>query len=49
MLAMNYRGPYRVRATHKAEPDIEHPQDANGHCARSVVRAEEPPLIKRER
>lgn len=25
MLAMNYRGPYRVRAQQKAEPAIEHP------------------------
>src|SRR5690349_3630719 len=25
MLAMNYRGPYRVRAVHKGEPEIEHP------------------------
>ena len=28
MLAMNYRGPYRVRAVQKAEPEIEHPNDA---------------------
>ena len=28
MLAMNYRGPYRVRAVQKAEPRIEHPNDA---------------------
>lgn len=28
MLAMQYRGPYRVRPTQKAEPTIEHPNDA---------------------
>ena len=27
MLAMNFRGPYRVRAIQKAEPKIEHPED----------------------
>jgi threonine dehydrogenase-like Zn-dependent dehydrogenase len=27
MLAMNYRGPFRVRAQQKAEPEIEHPED----------------------
>jgi len=27
MLAMNYRGPFRVRAQQKAEPQIEHPED----------------------
>src|SRR3569833_1953053 len=28
MLAMNYRGPYRIRADRKPEPIIQHPQDA---------------------
>ena len=28
MLAMTYRGPYRVRVTQKPEPQIEHPRDA---------------------
>ena len=32
MLAMNYRGPLRVRIDHKPMPEIQHPQDA-------VVRA----------
>jgi threonine dehydrogenase-like Zn-dependent dehydrogenase len=35
MLAMNYRGPYRVRTVHKAEPEIEHPQDAIVRVTRS--------------
>ncbi len=35
MLAMNYRGPYRVRASHKAEPQIEHPNDAIVRVTRS--------------
>jgi len=37
MLAMNYRGPYRVRAVHKQEPDIEHPQDAVVRVTRSCI------------
>jgi threonine dehydrogenase-like Zn-dependent dehydrogenase len=37
MLAMNYRGPYRVRATHKAEPEIEHPNDAIVRVTRSCI------------
>lgn len=37
MLAMNYRGPYRVRASHKAEPDIEHPGDAIVRVTRSCI------------
>jgi threonine dehydrogenase-like Zn-dependent dehydrogenase len=28
MLATNYRGPYRIRASQKADPVIEHPGDA---------------------
>ena len=37
MLAMNYRGPYRVRAVHKAEPTIEHPNDAIVRVTRSCI------------
>jgi threonine dehydrogenase-like Zn-dependent dehydrogenase len=37
MLAMNYRGPYRVRAAHKAEPHIEHPGDAILRVTRSCI------------
>ncbi|MEJ7932095.1 zinc-dependent alcohol dehydrogenase [Ramlibacter sp. AN1015] len=37
MLAMNYRGPYRVRVGHKAEPEIEHPQDAIVRVTRSCI------------
>jgi threonine dehydrogenase-like Zn-dependent dehydrogenase len=37
MLAMNYRGPYRVRASHKAEPQIEHPGDAIVRVTRSCI------------
>jgi threonine dehydrogenase-like Zn-dependent dehydrogenase len=37
MLAMNYRGPYRVRAAHKAEPRIEHPNDAILRVTRSCI------------
>jgi threonine dehydrogenase-like Zn-dependent dehydrogenase len=37
MLAMNYRGPYRVRAVNKAEPDIEHPNDAIVRVTRSCI------------
>jgi threonine dehydrogenase-like Zn-dependent dehydrogenase len=37
MLAMNYRGPYRVRATQKAEPKIEHPNDAIVRVTRSCI------------
>ena len=37
MLAMNYRGPYRVRAAHKAEPGIEHPNDAIVRVTRSCI------------
>ena len=36
MLAMNYRGPYRVRAvTNKPIPEIEHPNDAIVRVTRS--------------
>lgn len=37
MLAMNYRGPYRVRVGQKAEPDIEHPNDAVIRVTRSCI------------
>src|ERR1700712_3147332 len=37
MLAMDYRGPYRVRAGQKAEPDIEHPNDAIVQVTRSCI------------
>ena len=37
MLAMEYRGPYRVRATQKAEPRIEHPNDAIVQVLRSCI------------
>jgi threonine dehydrogenase-like Zn-dependent dehydrogenase len=37
MLAMTYRGPYRVRAAHKAEPEVEHPNDAIVRVTRSCI------------
>ncbi|MBW3629433.1 MAG: glutathione-dependent formaldehyde dehydrogenase [Gemmatimonadetes bacterium] len=37
MLAMNYRGPYRVRAVNKAEPQMEHPNDAIVRVTRSCI------------
>jgi threonine dehydrogenase-like Zn-dependent dehydrogenase len=37
MLAMNYRGPYRVRATHKPDPVIEHPGDAIVRVTRACI------------
>jgi threonine dehydrogenase-like Zn-dependent dehydrogenase len=37
MLAMNYRGPYRVRVVQKAEPEIEHPNDAIVRVTRSCI------------
>lgn len=37
MLAMNYRGPYRVRAEEKKDPVIEHPQDAIVRVTRSCI------------
>ena len=37
MLAMNYRGPYRVRVAHKEEPEIEHPNDAIVRVTRSCI------------
>ncbi len=37
MLAMNYRGPYRIRTVHKQEPEIEHPGDAIVRVTRSCI------------
>jgi threonine dehydrogenase-like Zn-dependent dehydrogenase len=37
MLAMNYRGPYRVRADHKSDPVIEHPDDAIVRVTRACI------------
>jgi threonine dehydrogenase-like Zn-dependent dehydrogenase len=37
MLAMTYRGPYRVRAQHKPMPRIEHPRDAIVRVTRACV------------
>ncbi|MDB5804578.1 MAG: glutathione-dependent formaldehyde dehydrogenase [Betaproteobacteria bacterium] len=37
MLAMDYRGPYRVRARQKPEPEIEHPNDAIVRVTRSCI------------
>jgi threonine dehydrogenase-like Zn-dependent dehydrogenase len=38
MLAMNYRGPFRIRADrHRPEPKIEHPYDAIVRVTRSLI------------
>jgi threonine dehydrogenase-like Zn-dependent dehydrogenase len=37
MLAMNYRGPFRVRASHKPYPEIQHPGDAIVRVTRSCI------------
>ena len=37
MLAMEYRGPYRVRAVQKPDPRIEHPNDAVVKVLRSCI------------
>lgn len=37
MLAMNYRGPLRVRIDHKPMPEIRHPQDAIVRVTRSCI------------
>jgi threonine dehydrogenase-like Zn-dependent dehydrogenase len=37
MLAMNYRGPRRVRIDHKPDPEILHPQDAIVRVTRSCI------------
>jgi threonine dehydrogenase-like Zn-dependent dehydrogenase len=34
---MNYRGPYRIRAAHKPEPHIEHPNDAIVRVTRTCI------------
>src|SRR5215217_7151140 len=37
MLAMTYRGPFRVRVSEKAEPKIEHPEDCIVRVTRSCI------------
>ena len=37
MLAMNYRGPYRVRADERPMPEIQHPEDAIVKVTRSCI------------
>lgn len=37
MLAMNYRGPFRVRLDHKPQPEILHPNDAIVKVTRSCI------------
>ncbi|MFD1910619.1 zinc-dependent alcohol dehydrogenase [Halodurantibacterium flavum] len=37
MLAADYRGPYRIRVSHKPEPEILHPRDAIVRVTRSCV------------
>ena len=37
MLAMNFRGPQRVRIDHKPMPEILHPQDAIVRVTRSCI------------
>ncbi|HJR08826.1 MAG TPA: zinc-dependent alcohol dehydrogenase [Pyrinomonadaceae bacterium] len=37
MLAMNFRGPLRVRIDHKPTPEIQHPQDAIVRVTRSCI------------
>jgi D-arabinose 1-dehydrogenase-like Zn-dependent alcohol dehydrogenase len=37
MLAMNYRGPKRVRIDHKPMPEILHPEDAIVRITRSCI------------
>lgn len=37
MLAMNYRGPFRVRVDHKPMPEIQHPNDAIVRVTRSCI------------
>ncbi len=37
MLAMNYRGPLRVRLDHKPMPEIQHPQDAIVRVTRACI------------
>ena len=35
MLAMDYRGPYRIRTEQKPLPEIQHPEDAIVRVTRS--------------
>jgi threonine dehydrogenase-like Zn-dependent dehydrogenase len=37
MLAMDYRGPYRIRVCQKPEPEIEHPGDAIVQVLRTCI------------
>src|ERR687893_555673 len=37
MIAMTYRGPYRVRTERKSEPQIEHSNDAIVRVTRSLI------------
>jgi threonine dehydrogenase-like Zn-dependent dehydrogenase len=37
VLAMNYRGPQRVRVDHKPTPEILHPEDAIVRVTRSCI------------
>jgi threonine dehydrogenase-like Zn-dependent dehydrogenase len=37
MLAMTYRGPYRVRVDNKPIPEIEHPRDAIVRVTRACI------------
>lgn len=37
MLAMNYRGPYRIRTSRKPYPEIENPMDAIIRFTRSCI------------
>ena len=37
MLATNYRGPYRIRASQKPDPVIEHPGDAIVRVTRACI------------
>jgi threonine dehydrogenase-like Zn-dependent dehydrogenase len=37
MLAMNYRGPRRVRISQKPEPQIQHPRDAIVRVTRACI------------
>lgn len=44
MLAMNYRGPYRVRASQKPLPEILHPGEAIIRVTRSCICGSDPHL-----
>jgi threonine dehydrogenase-like Zn-dependent dehydrogenase len=47
MLAMNYRGPYRVRTVDKPMPEILHPEDAIVRVTRSCICGSDLHLIPR--